>query len=522
MINKIKLIINTVKYLKAKQIVYQVIYKLKPKKNLKQYFCPKEFKINKLKFIEFPSRVAVYENKRFVFLNLEQKFDGDINWNFNDYGKLWNYNLQYLNYLTQPDLSEDFKLDILHQIHSSLKSGELALEPYPVSLRIINTIRFLNSINTSNQKYYDIIKSVYQQSEYLVNNLEYHILGNHLLENAFALLVSSEFFGNKKWSKVANTLLVNELKNQVLNDGAHFELSPMYHQIIYARVLEAISITSNNVLRQELLGYASKMLGWLTLITFKNGSIPHFNDSTEGIANTSNELFKLSEELGIKEAALMQFNESGYRKFAFNSVELYVDVNGIAPTYQPGHAHSDHLSFVFNYLDKPILIDPSISTYNISKRRTWERSSAAHNTVTINNANQSEVWGGFRVAKRAQVKIITENQHSLSADIKYSIGNEKIIHKREINTEKLVVIKDSVNSEKEAIARYYLHPNIYSVEILGDEVKIDQELKFVFNNYKEITLQKYTYALEYNKLIESIVIEVKFVKFLELEIIIPN
>lgn len=519
MINKFKLIINTIKYLKAKQLVYQVIYKFKPKKNLEYYSYSKDFNINKLNFIEFPTRISAYEFNKFIFLNLEKQFSNKIDWNFNDYGKLWNYNLQYLNYINQHNLSDEYKLDVLNQIHSNLSVGKLKLEPYPVSIRLINTIRFLNNLNTSDIKYHNILKSVYQQTEYLFNNLEYHVLGNHLLENAFALSISSEFFGNVKWGKVASVILEKELKNQVLKDGAHFELSPMYHQIIYARVLEAISITSNSDLKKLLLSTASKMLAWLKLITFKNGSIPHFNDSTDGIAFTSSELLHLSNLLEISSISLVQFNESGYRKYSVKNIELFVDVNGIAPSFQPGHAHSDHLSFVFNYLDKPILVDPSISTYNISKRRSWERSSVAHNTITINDANQSEVWGGFRVAKRAKINIVSESQNAISAEIKYEIGNEKIIHKKEIRNGNPLSIIDSINSEKVAIARYYFHPSVSSIEIINNEVILNDTLKLVLKNAEIISLQNYSYAMGYNNLVESQVIEVKFRKFLEFNIV---
>ena len=50
-------------------------------------------------------------------------------------------------------------------------------------------------------------------------------MGNHLLENAMALVFTSVFFRDKKqWNK-ASKLLIRELDEQILSDGGHYELS---------------------------------------------------------------------------------------------------------------------------------------------------------------------------------------------------------------------------------------------------------------------------------------------------------
>src|SRR5690606_7259867 len=113
---------------------------------------------------------------------------------------------------------------------------KLPLEPYPASLRIMNVIRFLQEGNVREPK---IIQWIFAEAQFLASRLEYHLLGNHLLENGFALLMAGHFFHNERLIKKAGKLLTKELKEQVLEDGAHFELSPMYHQIILFRVLEA-------------------------------------------------------------------------------------------------------------------------------------------------------------------------------------------------------------------------------------------------------------------------------------------
>ena len=72
------------------------------------------------------------------------------------------------------------------------------------------------------------------------------MLGNHLLENAFSLLFGAYYFQDDKLYNKSKYLLISELNEQVLKDGAHFELSPMYHQIIYSRLLDCIQLIKLN------------------------------------------------------------------------------------------------------------------------------------------------------------------------------------------------------------------------------------------------------------------------------------
>lgn len=513
--------INTVKYLKLSQVFYQLVYKLKPKHSLSAYHSPSEIQTIKLNFVDFSQQNYTDDNRRFVFLNLEKAFQNKIDWNFSEYGKLWNYNLQYLNYINQDNLSVYYKCELLDDIHDNLYAGKLQLEPYPTSLRIINTIRFLNTLQGqfNKEKIDSFLKAVYSQTLYLYDNLEYHILGNHLLENSFALLVSAEFFDHKEWRKKASDLLRKELEEQVLKDGAHFELSPMYHQIILTRVLEAISICTDDSLKSYLINKAQKMLAWLQLITFNNGAIPHLNDSTDDIAYNTYELLRVANELNISFNDLVQFSDSGYRKFVVDSFELVADVNGIAPSYQPGHAHSDHLSFTLNFLNKPFIVDPGISTYNISERRTWERSSLAHNTVTINNLNQSEVWGGFRVARRAEVDVIEDTVNKVQSVVKYKVQNFDVLHCRTFLVEKeSIFITDELmkNNESKHIARYYLHPEVVLIHSDKNHLVFENNLEMNFENASAININDYKYSAGYNSLLNAKVIEVEFLNLLKL------
>src|SRR5690606_4444910 len=121
--------------------------------------------------------------------------------------------------------------------------------------------------------------------------------------------------------------------------------------------------------------------------------------------------------------------ESGYRSFKGGNYEIKIDFAQIGASYQPGHAHADALSFILYHDGRPLFVEQGTSTYQIGARRDLERSTEAHNTVVVNRKNQSQVWGGFRVAKRATTTIHVDQDgvYEASHDGYKKIG---IRHKR--------------------------------------------------------------------------------------------
>jgi hypothetical protein len=82
---------------------------------------------------------------RFRFLNREHDLGWPIDWQAPGLPHLWQYNLHYFAYLQQPDL--DFAAG-LALMRSWLQGCPAALrgvawEPYPLSLRLVNWIKFL-------------------------------------------------------------------------------------------------------------------------------------------------------------------------------------------------------------------------------------------------------------------------------------------------------------------------------------------------------------------------------------------
>jgi len=507
--NKFILLFNTIKYLKSKQIFFRLFYFVRARfrkiSGYKYQFTQESQKVTPLKLIDSCEYYSTYKYGEFCMLNLSKRFENKIEWNYNEYGKLWTYNLTYFEYLKE---KEDVALiyDFIENI-SSVKDG---LEPFPLSLRGICWVKFLNRYEIKDKKIDDIL---YSQYYILLDNLEYHLLGNHLLENGFSLLFGAYYFEDEILYDKASEILKKELDEQILKDGVHFELSSMYHQLMLFRVLDCINLIKNNDWKhQELLVFleqkVSLMLGWLKTITYKNGDIPLLNDSANKIAPTSSELFDYAKRLSINYHP-SHMNQSGYRKIEKTHYECVVDIGEVGASYIPGHAHADTFNFELRIDTKPFIVDSGLSTYETNNSRFYERSTKAHNTVEVLDKDSSEVWGGFRVANRANIIELVENFHYLKATHD-GYKKQGVLHTREWKFEEnRIVIQDSLNSDVDAIARLHFHP-----DVTEDEIKE----KIVFSSKFEIS--NYNYAKEFNKTEKALVLEIEFSKELEVEILI--
>lgn len=446
----------------------------------------------------------------FAFLNRTHDFRDRIDWNFAGYGKLWCYNLNYFDFLNQVWVEKDAGIALIHDFIEQAGPGNVGYEPYPTSLRIINWIKFICRHDIRDRS---IDASLYRQALHLGRNLEYHLLGNHLLENGFALLIAACYFTEGKLYGKAREILEAELAEQVLPDGGHFELSPMYHQILLDRLLDCINILGSNrpgdVLLDLLKRKASVMLGWLSQVTFRNGDIPLVNDAAFGIAPTTSELVAYADRLGVQ-PTIRPLKECGYRKVERGNYELLLDVGNIGPDYIPGHAHSDTFSFVLYREGRPFIVDTGVSTYETCERRLVERRTAAHNTVQVDDKEQSEVWGSFRVAQRAYVRDLRENEDSMSA---WHTGYERIgaRHGREFTfTDNAIVLRDTVTSRKGHSCRAFLHfhPDVH-VYLEAHHVVADGA-PLSFSGATDVKLEDFHYAPKFNLLAPGKVVVVSF------------
>jgi len=515
-LHQIKRLYHTLKHLKFTQVYHQIKYRLvKPKRA----FTPWDGAFAQVDLADFPNKQKSLSNSdgvwSFSFLNLEQSFSHDsIDWSFGNYGMLWTYNLNYFDWLHQPGMSKEQGLETLSQFYAmTVEKNPVILHPYPTSLRIINTAKFISKWDIKEDwLYYELVSDL----KFLIGRLEYHLLANHLLENAFALYIGGLITNKGEFIQKGKKLLVRELKEQVLNDGMHYERSPMYHQIILERLLDALNFAkaTRDDLEAMIESYAVRMTG-LAMNWEDLDRIPMMQDSAYDIALTVPEVLNYSKNLlgGDYPSRSNDLKDSGYRKLNSRSFSLFANVGSIGPSYQPGHAHADELNFELFYQGIPIIVDTGTSTYENNSRRYIERSTQSHNCIMVEDKNSSDVWSSFRVGKRAKVDLKKENPLIQAQSIGVN-SNLRINRKWSITKDSFIIEDEYLPNLFKAKGQLHFHPDISLVEaqkktlVLRHKNGIKLGLK-IFNS-EELKLDSFEYSKGFNQTFKAVRVSYKF------------
>lgn len=390
--------------------------------------------------------------------------------------RLWLYNLHYFDDLNAESAShrQAWHQDIIERwIRENPPGSGTGWEPYPTSLRIVNWVKWALAGNTLSNA---ALASLATQTRWLTQRLEWHLLGNHIFANAKALIFAGLFFTGSEaraWLAKGLSILERELPEQILPDGAQFELSPMYHALAVEDLLDLINVAktfAREDLTFEWCRRIPDMLVWLHAMSHPDGGISFFNDAAFDVAPDNSEILCYAQRLGlnpgVQTGSLCHLKDSGYVRMAAGDFLVIADLAPIGPDYLPGHAHADTLSFEMSFGRQRVFVNSGTSEYGIGAERQRQRGTAAHNTVVVNGKDSSEVWAGFRVGRRARTKNITVVDHNLkllaaaSHDGYSHLKGSPVVRREFALNDEMLIVEDEVFPIVDAEARYHLHPMI--------------------------------------------------------------
>jgi hypothetical protein len=279
----------------------------------------------------------------------------------------------------------------------------------------------------------------------------------HLIGEAAALFIGGLVFSDRKrpaaWRERGAALLAEEAEKQVLDDGVYGELSSYYHCYALDFYLQALTLAQRNQfdfpdgVRHKVCG----MLRFLMHVTRPDGTIPLLGDDDGGRAlaleNRSYRSFNDALCIGAVlfrredfkhqagaffEETLWLLGEDGCQTYGllkskpptgtqsfYPSAGYAIQRSGWGPLdshlvfdcggfgmLAGGHAHADALSVVLFSGGRELLVDPGTFVYNGAPEwRNHFRSTRAHNTVTIDNADQAVAGGTFRWNTRLSCRV---------------------------------------------------------------------------------------------------------------------
>ncbi len=423
---------------------------------------------------------------RFRFLAREAGLDALTGWNDASMPKLWLYNLHYFDDLVADEAParRAWHLALVDRwIDDNPPLAGNGWEPYTLSRRIVNWIAAALAGLPLDAKALD---SIARQTRALAGSLEFHLLGNHLFANAKALIFAGAYFSGpeaERWLNAGLAIMARELDEQVLADGGHFELSPMYHALILEDVIDLVQLAAiypdalgRAAADQNWQGRAARMIAWLAAMSHPDGEIAFFNDAALGQARNLAQLSAYAGRVGIaapaSPPALAHLADSGYVRLQEGPWCVFFDAAPVGPDYIPGHAHADTLSLEISLAGARLVTNTGTSTYAPGPEREAERATSAHATVELDGANSSEVWASFRVGRRARPGAVTTKVadgavHAQGGHDGYRFLAGSPLHARDVKvTAGAVRIVDRIEGggRHAAVGRFPLHPDVDRVE----------------------------------------------------------
>lgn len=417
-------------------------------------------------------------------------------WRVRGLPMLWEYNLHYFEYLWALPFDRARVLVSDWIQGNALERECIGWHPYPTSLRLLNWCGYFFSRHPDQTRgdapfCRELWRSIFLQAEWLGRHLETHLLGNHLLENGAALALCGSCFSGEhaeSWFRIGRDLLREQIPEQILDDGGHFERSPMYHSRI-AYLLIALLDTGNRELAAIVEEPLARVMRALSLMCHPDGEIALFNDAAFGVYNRPEQLLDWwmrvsggGEAEGSREAGGFSLPATGYHGARHDSGHYVIcDAGPMGPDYLLGHAHGDIFSFELSLRGQRVITDSGVYGYEADPMRDYCRSTRAHNTVEVEGRDQSEFWAAFRVGRRGRPR---EVEWEATAD-GFRLGGwhdgyrrlpGRPRHRRFFtwHDRGLLMVKDLVTSSRsvKVCARVHLHPDCEVIERTEKAVRV--------------------------------------------------
>ena len=336
---------------------------------------------------------------------------------------------------------------------------------------------------------------------------------NHLIGEMAGLFIASSLWSvfpeSSRWQSQARKILEREISRQTFPSGINREQAFSYQifslEFFLLAGLEAERLaTPFSPIYKD---WVRRMLEVIPPLIDVGGNLPQYGDGDEGMAlqlrpiNSSrlDWLFRLgrqwlgakvplpSDNSGMLAYSLISpdFQEQKGRveyplgSVGFEDAGLFVlasrrkqgdeifclaDAGCLGFLATAAHGHADALSFTLSVGGVPIIVDPGTYTYHAEPRwRDYFRSTRAHNTVMVDNIDQSAAAGTFLWKHKAQAKILSWSENPEGAILLaehdgYTRLQEKVVHRRRLALEgETLEIEDNLQGSGVHDLAWHIH-----------------------------------------------------------------
>jgi uncharacterized heparinase superfamily protein len=287
-------------------------------------------------------------------------------------------------------------------------SHPLGWEPEIVSRRIISWLTQAPLIleGADHGFYSAFLKSLARQVRYLRRTIGHTRDGYPRLLATIALAYAGLCIqGETRLLKASARRLAAELNRQILPDGGHVGRNPgvLIELLIDLLPLRQSFEARNAPPPSSLLNAIDRMMPMLRFFRHRDGTFAQFN----GMGATPSDL--LATALAYDDARgapLSNAPHSGYQRLEAGESVVIADTGRPPPLAQSHDAHAGTLAFEFSHARTRIVINCGMPAANRDAWRAAARATAAHSTVTVNQASSSRFLVGATYNRVMGVPIV--------------------------------------------------------------------------------------------------------------------
>lgn len=359
------------------------------------------------------------------------------------------------------------------------ESGYLrgAWTPYAVSHRIINLSRYAawtGELTESNQRF------LFKNLLFLEKHIEEDVGGNHLIENGAALVLGGAVFPQHghRFVERGIDVLQHAVTEQFLDDGYHYERSPMYHLAVTERLLSvcAVGKTLNNDIPEAIRKGTGEAHAFIEHLITPDRKIPLLNDAVFGETFEGSSIVRYGNRLGFDEQITPTIDASGLVWLDQHDLFVLADYGASGPKNLLAHTHNDPFTICVWVGGTRVITDTGTYDYQPGTRRQRSRGVRAHNTAHPEGTEPAAFDGRFLMADRLEP---TVGMHRGSVDVLYGVYSEPAEYEHQrwlVNGDGWILVWDSIAHEHNLVSRLHTAPGI--------EIRRDPQPRFVKNGEK--------------------------------------
>jgi len=344
---------------------------------------------------------------------------------------------------------------------------------------------------------------------------------NHLIGEAAGVFVATSYFRNLRkadgWRATSKAILSEEILRQTCPDGGGREQALGYHLFVlqFFAIAGLIARRTRADFPDPYWARLEAMFDFAGAMSEGGEALPMFGDADEGyvldlggergdwrewmavgailferphfkawagrysetawwlLGPESRDRWERIDASGVEQSISSRaFPDTGYYLLQWGGrsngdrISVVFDCGELGYLSIAPHGHADALSFTLRAFGLDVIVDPGTYDYfTYPEWRTYFRSTRGHNTVIIDDQDQSEMLGPFMWGKKAKARCVSWEPSDHGGKVVgehdgYTRLREPVLHRRTVELDgqaRVVTIRDEVFALGTHDVRLYFH-----------------------------------------------------------------